>query len=127
MPTYRYKNLDTGEIYELKQSMRDEALTQHPETGAAIKRIVSAPAIAFKGSGFYATDSRRSAGGGKPAAGEGGAGPDTGKAEGSKAEAGKSDGGKGESGKAAENASPAAAKEAAAPASPKAAPAKGSE
>ncbi|MGI8747440.1 MAG: FmdB family zinc ribbon protein [Deinococcus sp.] len=122
MPTYRYKNLDTGEIYEFKQSMRDEALTQHPETGAAIKRIVSAPAISFKGSGFYATDSRRSAGGGKQAAGEGGAGP-----EGSKVEAGKPEGGKGDSGKAAESAAPAPAKEAAAPASPKAAPAKGSE
>ncbi len=122
MPTYRYKNLNTGEIYEFKQSMRDEALTQHPETGTAIKRIVSAPAIAFKGSGFYATDSRRSAGGGKPAAVEGGAG-----SEGSKPEVGKPEGGKGESGKAAESAAPAPAKEAAAPASPKAAPAKGSE
>ncbi len=58
MPTYLYKNLDTGEIYEIKQSMKDEALTQHPETGAQIKRVLSAPGIVFKGSGFYATDSR---------------------------------------------------------------------
>ncbi|WP_424949587.1 FmdB family zinc ribbon protein [Deinococcus sp.] len=60
MPTYEYKNIETGEIYEFKQSMRDDALTHHPETGAAIKRIVSVPGIAFKGSGFYANDSRAS-------------------------------------------------------------------
>lgn len=58
MPTYLYKNLETGEIYELKQSMKDEPLTQHPETGAAIKRVLARPGIAFKGSGFYANDSR---------------------------------------------------------------------
>lgn len=58
MPTYVYKNLQTGEFYEIKQSMRDEALTQHPETGAAIKRVLSQPGIAFRGSGFYVTDSR---------------------------------------------------------------------
>ena len=58
MPTYLYKNLETGEIYELVQHMRDEAYTQHPETGAPVKRILSRPGIAFKGSGFYANDSR---------------------------------------------------------------------
>ena len=67
MPTYEYKNIETGEIYEFKQSMRDNALTQHPETGAPIKRIVSMPAIAFKGSGFYANDSRASTASVKPA------------------------------------------------------------
>ncbi len=66
MPTYEYKNIETGEIYEFKQSMRDDALTHHPETGAAIKRIVSVPGIAFKGSGFYANDSRSSTSTTKP-------------------------------------------------------------
>lgn len=60
MPTYVYKNLETGELYEFKQSMKDEAYQQHPETGAPIKRLISPPAIAFKGSGFYVTDSRGS-------------------------------------------------------------------
>lgn len=58
MPTYIYKNLETGEIYELKQSMKDDAYTHHPESGVAIKRLVAKPAIVFKGSGFYANDSR---------------------------------------------------------------------
>ena len=65
MPTYVYKNLETGELYEFKQSMKDEAYTQHPETGAAIKRLISPPAIAFRGSGFYVTDSRSGQGGGQ--------------------------------------------------------------
>lgn len=58
MPTYLYKDLNTGEIYELVQSMRDEAYTAHPETGAPVKRILARPAIAFKGEGFYVNDSR---------------------------------------------------------------------
>lgn len=58
MPTYLYKNLETGEIYELVQSMRDEPYTAHPETGVAVKRVLARPAIAFKGSGFYVNDSR---------------------------------------------------------------------
>lgn len=58
MPTYVYKNIETGELYEIKQSMRDDPLTAHPETGAAIKRVLSQPGIAFRGSGFYVTDSR---------------------------------------------------------------------
>lgn len=58
MPTYVYKDLETGELYEFKQSMSEEAYRHHPETGAAIKRLISPPAIAFKGSGFYVNDSR---------------------------------------------------------------------
>lgn len=58
MPTYLYKNTDTGEIYELRQSMRDEPYAAHPETGAPVKRVLARPGIAFKGSGFYVNDSR---------------------------------------------------------------------
>ena len=58
MPTYLYKDLNTGEIYELVQSMRDEPYTVHPDTGVAVKRVLARPGIAFKGSGFYVTDSR---------------------------------------------------------------------
>ncbi|AWT36696.1 FmdB family transcriptional regulator [Deinococcus actinosclerus] len=62
MPTYLYKNLETGEIYELQQSMRDEPYTTHPESGAPVKRVLARPGIAFKGSGFYVTDSRPKSG-----------------------------------------------------------------
>ena len=85
MPTYEYKNIETGERYEFKQSMKDAALTHHPETGEPIRRIVSRPAIAFKGSGFYANDSRSSSstsGAGKPDA----SGSESGKTEASGSE-----------------------------------------
>ncbi len=72
MPTYLYKNTESGEIYEIQQSMRDEALTRHPETGAPIKRVLARPGIAFKGSGFYVNDSRPKEGGGGSSGGEGG-------------------------------------------------------
>jgi len=75
MPTYVYKNIETGETYEIKQSMRDDALTLHPDSGAPIKRVLSAPGIAFRGSGFYATDSRpRQAADSAPASGGTGSG-----------------------------------------------------
>ena len=65
MPTYLYKNLETGEIYELQQSMRDAPFSTHPHTGAPVKRVLARPGIAFKGSGFYVTDSRKSESSGK--------------------------------------------------------------
>ncbi|WP_027482743.1 FmdB family zinc ribbon protein [Deinococcus pimensis] len=58
MPTYLYKSLDSGETFEIKQSMTEQPLTVHPETGEPIKRILATPGIAFKGPGFYVTDSR---------------------------------------------------------------------
>lgn len=71
MPTYVYKNLETGELYEIKQRMTEEALTAHPETGAPIKRMLAAPGIAFKGSGFYVTDNRpKESSGAKASGGE---------------------------------------------------------
>lgn len=73
MPTYLYKNIDTGEIYELRQSMRDDAYTAHPESGVPVKRVLARPSIAFKGSGFYVNDSRpseKSGGGEKSSGGE---------------------------------------------------------
>lgn len=95
MPTYTYRNLDTGETFEIKQSMRDEPLTQHPETGAPVKRLLSKPAIAFKGSGFYVTDSRSGGGQGGKTAGsdksaQGGKGPEKSSTPTSKPEGGSS-------------------------------------
>ncbi|WP_103130664.1 FmdB family zinc ribbon protein [Deinococcus aerius] len=72
MPTYVYKNIETGETYEIKQSMREAPLTRHPETGAPIKRVLSAPGIAFRGSGFYVTDSRPKPSEGSSSGGGGG-------------------------------------------------------
>ncbi|MFN9993475.1 MAG: FmdB family zinc ribbon protein [Phycisphaerales bacterium] len=53
MPTYVYEILDkkgqpTGESFEIVQSMKEDALTKHPETGAPVRRAVVAPNIAGK-------------------------------------------------------------------------------
>lgn len=58
MPTYIYKNLNTGETFEVQQSIKDAPLSTDPHSGDPVKRIISAPAITFKGSGFYVNDSR---------------------------------------------------------------------
>lgn len=69
MPIYLYRNLKTGETFEIEQRMTDDALTEHPETGEPVKRLIQPVAIAFKGSGFYVNDSRSSSK--QPAAGSG--------------------------------------------------------
>ena len=60
MPVYVYKNLITGETFELQQRITETALTTHPETGEPVKRLIQPVGIAFKGSGFYVTDSKSS-------------------------------------------------------------------
>jgi predicted nucleic acid-binding Zn ribbon protein len=63
MPVYVYRNLVTNETFELEQRITEPALTVHPETGDPVKRLVQPVGIAFKGSGFYVTDSRKASGG----------------------------------------------------------------
>lgn len=58
MPVYVYRNLTTGETFELEQRITEPALSAHPETGDPVKRLIQPVGIAFKGSGFYVTDSR---------------------------------------------------------------------
>ncbi len=46
MPTYVYETIpqqpgDAVTQFEIKQSMRDEPLTKHPETGAPVRRLIS--------------------------------------------------------------------------------------
>jgi putative FmdB family regulatory protein len=55
MPIYEYRRPD-GSTFELMQSFSDEVLTQDPETGAPVERVLHAPAVHFKGKGFYNTD-----------------------------------------------------------------------
>jgi predicted nucleic acid-binding Zn ribbon protein len=60
MPKYVYQGLETGSTFELEQRISEAALTHNPETGEAVKRLIGMPAISFKGSGFYANDSKAS-------------------------------------------------------------------
>ncbi len=60
MPVYVYKNLTTGATFEIEQRIVEDALTVDPTTGDPVKRLIQPVGIAFKGSGFYVTDSRKS-------------------------------------------------------------------
>jgi putative FmdB family regulatory protein len=56
MPTYQYKRED-GTIFEVFQSMSDDALTHCPETGQPAKRMITGGSgVVYKGSGWYVTD-----------------------------------------------------------------------
>jgi putative FmdB family regulatory protein len=55
MPIYEYRRAD-GTTFEVLQSFSDDALTHDPETGQTVERVLHAPAVHFKGSGFYNTD-----------------------------------------------------------------------
>ncbi len=55
MPIYEYRRPD-GSTFEILQSFSDEALTKDPETGVKVHRVLHAPAVHFKGKGFYNTD-----------------------------------------------------------------------
>lgn len=57
MPTYDYKCLDCGYIFEEFQNMTDEPLTECPKCKGKLKRLIGSGAgPIFKGSGFYHTD-----------------------------------------------------------------------
>jgi predicted nucleic acid-binding Zn ribbon protein len=58
MPTYVYEGLTSGTRFEVEQRITEAPLKTNPETGEAVKRIIFASAVVFKGSGFYKNDSR---------------------------------------------------------------------
>jgi putative FmdB family regulatory protein len=55
MPIYEYRRPD-GTTFELQQSFSDDALAVDPDTGVPVERVLHAPAVHFKGKGFYNTD-----------------------------------------------------------------------
>ncbi len=55
MPTYLYECEECGR-FEKMQGIKEEALDECPNCGRDVKRIIGAPGIVFKGSGFYCTD-----------------------------------------------------------------------
>jgi putative FmdB family regulatory protein len=61
MPTYEYRCRDCGEPLEVVQSFTDDPLTVCPACGGELRKVFQAVGIAFKGSGFYKTDSRKPA------------------------------------------------------------------
>ncbi len=86
MPLYEYQCEKCGESFEAMQKFSDEPFTTHENCGGPVHRLISAPALQFKGSGWYITDYAKSNSGAngssgktdssesKPASGDGKAG-----------------------------------------------------
>src|SRR6478735_1871125 len=56
MPLYEYECENCGDLFEVIQKFSDEPLTVHEKCGGKVHRILSAPALQFKGSGWYVND-----------------------------------------------------------------------
>lgn len=65
MPMYEYRCTSCGEVFELMQKFSDEPLRQHPSCGGRVERLLSVPALQFKGTGWYVTDYARAGTNGK--------------------------------------------------------------
>ena len=65
MPMYEYKCDSCGELFEVIQKFTDEPLREHPGCGGPVHRLISPPALQFKGSGWYVTDYGRNGSGDK--------------------------------------------------------------
>jgi putative FmdB family regulatory protein len=55
MPIYEYRRPD-GTTFEIQQSFSEDPLKVDPDTGVPVERVLHAPAVHFKGKGFYNTD-----------------------------------------------------------------------
>ena len=58
MPIYEYECLTCGTHFEKRQSFSDEPHADCPNGHQDTRRLLAAPTIVFKGSGFYVTDNR---------------------------------------------------------------------
>ena len=65
MPTYEYECTSCGQHIEVFQRSTEDALTTCGACGGPLRKVFHPAGIVFKGSGFYATDSRS---GSKPTA-----------------------------------------------------------
>jgi len=64
MPTYQYACTSEacGLQFERVQAFTDSAITDCPECSGRVRKVYGSVGVVFKGSGFYRTDSRNSAG-----------------------------------------------------------------
>ena len=62
MPIYEYR-CTNGHTFEAFQSFSDDPLQSCEVCSAPVHKVLSAPAVHFKGSGFYSTDYGRRKGG----------------------------------------------------------------
>ena len=65
MPLYEYQCKSCHTLTERIQKFSDPPLTVCPHCGGELEQLISAPAVQFKGAGWYVTDyARKGSGGG---------------------------------------------------------------
>ena len=62
MPLYEYQCKKCHSLTERIQKFSDPPLTVCPHCGGEVEQLLSAPAVQFKGSGWYVTDYARKSG-----------------------------------------------------------------
>jgi putative FmdB family regulatory protein len=70
MPLYDYRCHLCGETFEVRQKFADAVLTVHENCGGELERLISLPALQFKGTGWYVTDYGRNGNSPAPAGGK---------------------------------------------------------
>jgi putative FmdB family regulatory protein len=56
MPLYEYQCTKCGHRFEKIQKFSDKKIKKCPQCGGLVEQVISAPAVQFKGSGWYVTD-----------------------------------------------------------------------
>ena len=60
MPLYEYQCESCAKRFERIQKFSDPLIETCPSCGGPVKKLLSSPAIQFKGSGFYINDYKKS-------------------------------------------------------------------
>ncbi len=58
MPLYTYRCNDCDHLFEVRQRMSDNPLSDCPVCVGEVRRVINSVGVVFKGNGFYITDSR---------------------------------------------------------------------
>ena len=88
MPLYEYQCKKCHHRFERIQKFSDPHVKKCPECGGPVEQVISAPAVQFKGSGWYVTDYAKKSSSGASSSGNG---EPAASADAGKADAGKKD------------------------------------
>ena len=70
MPLYEYECESCGKRFEVIQKFSDEPRSACTDCGGPVHRLLSSPAVQFKGTGWYVTDYARKAAPGAASSGD---------------------------------------------------------
>jgi putative FmdB family regulatory protein len=62
VPLYEYRCTKCGHTFEKIQKFSDPHVSECPKCGAEVEQLISAPAVQFKGAGWYVTDYAKKSG-----------------------------------------------------------------